>query len=69
MNGGTGQRAHLPAGRERRQRRPAIRCGCAPIRDAGPPLERIYPDALMPNARLTVDLGEAFPTLAGEQSA
>ncbi len=36
------------------------------IRDAGPPLERIYQDALVPNARFTVDLGEAFPTLAGE---
>ena len=36
------------------------------IRDAGPPLERIYQDALLPNARFTVDLGEAFPTLAGE---
>jgi hypothetical protein len=36
------------------------------IRDSGPPLERIYQDALLPNARLTVDLGEAFPTLAGE---
>jgi type 1 glutamine amidotransferase len=36
------------------------------IRDSGPPLERIYPDALLPNARLTIDLGEAFPTLSGE---
>jgi type 1 glutamine amidotransferase len=37
------------------------------VRDAGPPIERIYPDALTPNARLTVDLGEAFPALRGER--
>jgi hypothetical protein len=37
------------------------------IRDSGPPLERVYQDALLPNARLTVDLGEAFPTLVGER--
>ena len=37
------------------------------IRDSGPPLERIYQDALLPNARLTIDLGEAFPALLGER--
>ncbi len=31
------------------------------VRDAGPPLERIYTDALTPNARLTIDLSSAFP--------
>lgn len=37
------------------------------VRDGGPPIERIYPDALTPNARLTIDLGEAFPALQGER--
>jgi hypothetical protein len=37
------------------------------VRDSGPPLERIFPDALLPNARFTVDLGAAFPEIAGER--
>ena len=36
------------------------------VRDSGPPLERIRPGAILPSARLTIDLGEAFPELAGE---
>jgi hypothetical protein len=36
-------------------------------RDAGPPIERIYPDALVPNSRLTLDLGSAFPGIVGER--
>ena len=29
----------------------------------GAPIERIYPDALLPNGRLTLDLSGAFPGL------
>ena len=36
-------------------------------RDAGPPIERIYTDALVPNGRLTVDLSSAFPDIVGER--
>ena len=36
-------------------------------RDAGSPIERIYPDALVPNGRLTIDLGSAFPGIIGER--
>jgi hypothetical protein len=36
-------------------------------RDAGPPIERIFPDALAPNGRLTIDVGVAFPEIAGER--
>ncbi len=36
-------------------------------RDAGPPLERIYTDALVPNGRLTIDLSSAFPDIVGER--
>ena len=36
------------------------------VRDAGPPLERIYTDALTPNARLTIDLSSAFPNVLDE---
>jgi type 1 glutamine amidotransferase len=36
------------------------------VRDAGAPIERVRPGVIMPNARLTVDLDEAFPELAGE---
>jgi type 1 glutamine amidotransferase len=37
------------------------------VRDNGPPIERIYPDALTPNGRLTLDLGSAFPDVVGER--
>jgi type 1 glutamine amidotransferase len=37
------------------------------VRDAGPPIERVLTDALLPNARLTIDLGWAFPDIAGER--
>jgi type 1 glutamine amidotransferase len=36
------------------------------VRDAGPPIERIYPDALTPNGRLTIDLIGAFPDILDE---
>jgi type 1 glutamine amidotransferase len=36
-------------------------------RDSGPPIEKIYTDALTANGRLTVDLGVAFPEIAGER--
>jgi type 1 glutamine amidotransferase len=36
-------------------------------RDAGPPIERIFPDALTPNGRLTLDIGVAFPEIVGER--
>jgi type 1 glutamine amidotransferase len=36
-------------------------------RDAGPPIERIFPDALAPNGRLTIDVGVAFPEIAAER--
>jgi type 1 glutamine amidotransferase len=39
-------------------------------RDSGPPIERVYPDALVPNSRLTLDLEGAFPGVirAGEHA-
>ena len=37
------------------------------VRDAGPPLERVYTDALTPNGRLTIDLGSAFPDVLDER--
>jgi type 1 glutamine amidotransferase len=37
------------------------------VRDAGPPLERVYTDALTPNSRLTIDLSAAFPAIIGER--
>jgi type 1 glutamine amidotransferase len=37
------------------------------VRDAGPPLERVFTDALSPNGRLTIDLGGAFPGIVGER--
>jgi len=37
------------------------------VRDAGPPIERIYTDALTPNSRLTIDLGSAFPGVLDER--
>ena len=36
-------------------------------RDAGPPIERIFTDALTPNGRLTIDIGIAFPEIVGER--
>ena len=36
------------------------------VRDSGPPLERVFTDALLPNGRLTIDLGVAFPGVVGE---
>jgi type 1 glutamine amidotransferase len=36
-------------------------------RDAGPPIERVYTDALVPNGRLTIDLSTAFPDIVGER--
>jgi len=36
------------------------------VRDAGPPLERIYADALTPNSRLTIALSSAFPEILDE---
>jgi type 1 glutamine amidotransferase len=36
-------------------------------RDTGPPLERVYTDALVPNGRLTIDLSSAFPDIVGER--
>ena len=37
------------------------------VRDAGPPIERIYTDALTPNSRLTIDLSSAFPDILDER--
>ncbi len=37
------------------------------VRDSGPPLERVFTDALSPNGRLTIDLGVAFPGIVGER--
>jgi len=37
------------------------------VRDAGPPLERVYADALTPNSRLTIDLSSAFPDVLDER--
>jgi type 1 glutamine amidotransferase len=37
------------------------------VRESGPPLERIFTDALTPNSRLTIDLGVAFPDIVGER--
>jgi len=36
------------------------------VRDAGPPLERVYADALTPNSRLTIALSSAFPEILDE---
>jgi type 1 glutamine amidotransferase len=36
-------------------------------RDAGPPIARVFPDALAPNGRLTIDIGVAFPEIVGER--
>ena len=37
------------------------------VRDAGPPVERTFLDALTPNGRLTLDLGVIFPQIVGER--
>ena len=37
------------------------------VRDAGPPIERVFTDALTPNSRLTIDLSSAFPEVANER--
>ena len=37
------------------------------VRDTGPPIERTLTDALLPNARLTIDLGVFFPEIVGER--
>jgi type 1 glutamine amidotransferase len=37
------------------------------VRDAGPPIERVYTDALTPNGRLTIDLSSAFPDILDER--
>ena len=37
------------------------------VRDAGPPIERVYTDALTPNGRLTIDLSSAFPDIVDER--
>ena len=37
------------------------------VRDAGPPIERVYADALTPNSRLTIDLSGAFPDILDER--
>ena len=37
------------------------------VRDAGPPIERIYSNALTPNGRLTIDLSSAFPDVVNER--